>query len=71
MLLQLQDYGTSLWQLDYYATTLAGLLGSGVMVALAQGATPGFCGARGGSWPTAETPAGSRGDRSLGYCGRP
>jgi hypothetical protein len=62
MLLQLQDYGTSLWQLDYYATTLAGLLGSSVMAARAQGATTGLFLRRGrrflarlrpGGWSTA------------------
>jgi hypothetical protein len=53
MLLQLQDYGTSLWQLGRYAIMLPGLFGRSAMVAPgAWHPTIFFCSAGGRKWIT-------------------
>jgi hypothetical protein len=52
MLLQLQDFGTSLWQLGRYAIMLPGLFGRSAMVAPgAWHPTIFFCSAGGRKWP--------------------
>jgi hypothetical protein len=67
MLLQLQDYGTSLWQLGRYAIMLPGLFGRSAMVAPgAWHSTIFFCSAGGGFWPIAEMAVARVGGRLLG-----
>jgi hypothetical protein len=59
MLLQLQDFGTSLWQLRGYAISLPWCLKGRGLLMVRSNAPPTifFCGAGGGYWPDSEAPA--------------